>query len=133
MAANGLSGMNPTQSGTGFLSFNSLPPRLIVTAEDEEFDERSIKHWQEEGYDVTYLPMGEGGKPYVQSLRAVTDELGKPPYVQFLRKSDGSQSLEKYTLSSRTVMRPPSASTSQPSPCHTVALSSATIPRRCHT
>jgi len=77
MTTNGLSEMNPTQSGSGFLSFNSLPPRLIVTAEDDEFDETSIEHWQEEGYDVTYLPMGEGGKPYVQSLKAVTDELGE--------------------------------------------------------
>lgn len=76
MAANGVNGHNPTNSGTGFLSFNSLPPRLIVTSEDDEFDETTLQHWRDEGYDVTYLPMGEGGKPYVDALKAVPDELG---------------------------------------------------------
>jgi hypothetical protein len=71
-----VSGLNPTQSGTGFLSFNSLPPRLIITSEDEEFDETTLQHWKDEGYDVTYLPMNEGGKPYVQALKSVPDELG---------------------------------------------------------
>lgn len=42
-------GLNPTQSGTGFLSFNSLPPRLWITSEDEEFDETTIQHWKDEG------------------------------------------------------------------------------------
>ena len=68
--------MNPTQSGTGFLSFNSLPPRLWITSEDEEFDETTIKHWKDEGYDVTYLPMGSGGKAYVNELRSLSDDLG---------------------------------------------------------
>jgi hypothetical protein len=42
-------GLNPTQSGAGFLSFNSLPPRLWITSEDEEFDETSVQHWKDEG------------------------------------------------------------------------------------
>jgi hypothetical protein len=77
MATNGATGHNPTSSGTGFLSFNSLPPRLIVTSEDKEFDETTLQHWRDEGFDVTYLPMDEGGKPYVQALKSVPDELGK--------------------------------------------------------
>lgn len=79
MATNGASGVNPTQSGTGFLSFNSLPPRLLITSEDDEFDQTTLQHWKDEGYDVTYLPVGEGGKPYIQALKSVPDELGVLP------------------------------------------------------
>ncbi|KIW05527.1 hypothetical protein, variant [Verruconis gallopava] len=70
-----VNGLNPTQSGTGFLSFNSLPPRLWITSEDEEFDETTIQHWKDEGFDVTYLPMNGGGKPYVQELKRLADDL----------------------------------------------------------
>jgi hypothetical protein len=69
-------GINPTQSGTGFLSFNSLPPRLWITSEDEEFDETTIHHWKDEGFDVTYLPMNGGGKAYVNELKRLSDDLG---------------------------------------------------------
>jgi hypothetical protein len=41
--------MNGTQNGTGFLSFNSHPPRLLVTAEDADFDEIAMQHWRDEG------------------------------------------------------------------------------------
>jgi len=68
-------GLNPTQSGKGFLSFNSLPPRLHVTAEDDEFDETTLQHWRDEGFDVTYLPMNGGGKPYVAALKNLSNDL----------------------------------------------------------
>jgi hypothetical protein len=35
--------------GNGFLSFNSMPPRLVVTAEDDEFDEQTLQNWRDEG------------------------------------------------------------------------------------
>jgi hypothetical protein len=41
--------MTATQNGTGFLSFNSRPPRLFITAEDAEFDEIAMQHWRDEG------------------------------------------------------------------------------------
>lgn len=35
--------------GTGFLSFNSMPPRLHITADTDDFDEVTIQHWKDEG------------------------------------------------------------------------------------
>jgi hypothetical protein len=34
---------------TGFLSFNSHPPRVYVTAEDDDFDETTLQDWRDEG------------------------------------------------------------------------------------
>lgn len=31
------------------------------------------------GFDVTYLPYNGGGKPYVNALRHLSDDLGKAP------------------------------------------------------
>jgi hypothetical protein len=50
--------MNGSTNGTtaGFLSFNKSPPRLHITAEDDEFDETSLQHWRDEGmvaYDLS--------------------------------------------------------------------------------
>ncbi|KAF2670908.1 carboxymethylenebutenolidase [Microthyrium microscopicum] len=64
--------MNGHSNGTsgGFLSFNSQAPRLFITAEDEEFDLETIQHWKDEGYEVSYHPMGEGGKVYAQEVKS---------------------------------------------------------------
>jgi hypothetical protein len=73
MAANGHA--NGADRAPGFLSFNSLPPRLHITSEDDEFDEVTIQHWREEGFDVTYLPMGEGGKAYRDAIKDLPNDL----------------------------------------------------------
>jgi len=44
-----MSALPPTQSGKGFLSFNSMPPRLWITADDDSFDEVIFQYWREEG------------------------------------------------------------------------------------
>jgi hypothetical protein len=73
-----MNGSNGTPNPTsGFLSFNSHPPRVIVTAEDDEFDEVTIRHWKEEGFDVTYIPMGNGGKLYAQQIKAISSKLSE--------------------------------------------------------
>jgi len=64
-----------TQNGTGFLSFNSHPPRLYITSEDDEFDEKTIQHWKEEGLDVTYFPMGNGGPEYRRMVKSWSNNL----------------------------------------------------------
>lgn len=33
---------------TGFLSFNQHPPKVIVTAEDEDFDDVTLQYWRDE-------------------------------------------------------------------------------------
>jgi len=55
---------------TGFLSFNSHPPKVYITAEDDEFDPVTTQHWKEEDYDVSYHPMGTGGKAYRDLIKS---------------------------------------------------------------
>jgi len=52
-----------------------MPPRLHVTADDDEFDPTIIQHFREEGFDVTYLPYGNGGKAYKDKLKHLADDL----------------------------------------------------------
>jgi hypothetical protein len=50
--------MNGATNGTtaGFLSFNKSPPRLHITAEDDEFDETTLQHWRDEGMAAPKTP-----------------------------------------------------------------------------
>ncbi|KAF2011129.1 NTF2-like protein [Aaosphaeria arxii CBS 175.79] len=57
----------------GWLSFNHSTPILYVTAEDEEFDLETLRAWREEGFIVKYIPMGKGGKTYVNTLHHLGD------------------------------------------------------------
>jgi hypothetical protein len=58
----------------GFLSnsFPHSPPRLYFTAEDDDFDDETLREWREEGYEVAYVPMGRGGKVYGERLNALS-------------------------------------------------------------
>jgi len=52
-----------------------MPPRIHVTADDDEFDETILQHLREEGFDATYLPFGDGGKAYRDELKHLADDL----------------------------------------------------------
>ncbi|TFA98385.1 hypothetical protein CCMA1212_009887 [Trichoderma ghanense] len=56
-----------------FLSqdFPRQPPRLYITAESDDFDPVTIAEWQAEGFDVQYLPMGNGGDEYLRKLKGL--------------------------------------------------------------
>ena len=54
---------------------NIRPPRLYLTADDDEFDGTILQHFREEGFDVSYLPMGDSVKAYKDSLRHLADDL----------------------------------------------------------
>jgi len=63
-------------NSNGWLSFNPETPRLYITAETDdvsEFDQKTLKAWQEEGFKVTYVPFGKGGKTYVNQLHHLGD------------------------------------------------------------
>ncbi|KNG44488.1 dienelactone hydrolase [Stemphylium lycopersici] len=60
----------------GWLSFRSSTPVLYITSEDEEFDMETMKAWRDEGFIVEYIPMGKGGKQYVQTLYKLGDSMG---------------------------------------------------------
>lgn len=67
----------PGLTSGGFLYNNgNNNARLCVTAETEDFDMEIIKNWQEEGFDVVYLPYNSGGKDYARRLQSVKDGLG---------------------------------------------------------
>ncbi|CAK4033153.1 Hypothetical predicted protein [Lecanosticta acicola] len=71
--------MSTPPAGTGFLKFNSLPPRLHITAEganaEDDFDPDIPQYFKEEGFDVTYLPWNNGGKAYRNALAHLPDDL----------------------------------------------------------
>ncbi|KAJ5179024.1 hypothetical protein N7492_002234 [Penicillium capsulatum] len=50
--------------------------RVCITAETGEFDGETIQNWQDEGFDVIYLPLNGGGKDYESRLRGVKEGLG---------------------------------------------------------
>ncbi|KAJ5618674.1 hypothetical protein N7528_006785 [Penicillium herquei] len=50
--------------------------RLCITSETDEFDVETIKDWQDEGFDVVYLPLNGGGKDYEDRLRSIKEGLG---------------------------------------------------------
>jgi hypothetical protein len=60
----------------GWLSFRHSTPTLYVTAEDDEFDVETLSAWRAEGFNVKYVPMGNGGKTYVNTLHHLGDAMG---------------------------------------------------------
>lgn len=50
-------------------------PRLCITSEEDEFDTDTIRNWQNEGFEVTYVPLNEGGKEYAGLLESVKEGL----------------------------------------------------------
>ncbi|ORX95006.1 hypothetical protein BCR34DRAFT_498821 [Clohesyomyces aquaticus] len=60
-------------NSNGWLSFNHSTPTLYITAEDDEFDEETLRAWRDEGFLVKYVPMGKGGKTYVNTLHHLGD------------------------------------------------------------
>lgn len=64
-----------SQNGTNhndpnFLSdnFPRDPPKLYITAESDDFDAMTLAEWRNEGFNVEYIPMEDGGDEYVQKL-----------------------------------------------------------------
>ena len=51
-------------------------PRLVITAEDEDFDSSILARWREEGFDVSYLPYLGNAKQYAQQIHHLADPLG---------------------------------------------------------
>ncbi|KAF2195016.1 NTF2-like protein [Zopfia rhizophila CBS 207.26] len=66
----------PTKSGSGFLTFNSLPPRVWIASSSPQPPEKTLLYWKEEGFDATYLPYDPSNqKAYVNTLRSLHDDL----------------------------------------------------------
>ena len=66
-------------SSNGWLSFNKATPKVYITAESDnpaDFDEVIIEQWRDEGFQVQYLPFGDGGKAYTKTLHSLGHGLG---------------------------------------------------------
>ena len=50
-------------------------PRVVLTAEDESFDQTTTQQWQDEGFQVTYLPFTGTRKQYERELQHLPDPL----------------------------------------------------------
>lgn len=53
----------------------SQQPRVVVTAEDPDFDATTLQHWRDEGFEVSYLPFTDTRKTYVHQLHHLADPL----------------------------------------------------------
>ncbi|THZ51736.1 carboxymethylenebutenolidase [Aureobasidium pullulans] len=59
----------------GFLTFNSMPPRVHVLCDDTEFDRVFLKHLRQEGFDVNYLPFTGDVKGFKWTIQHLADDL----------------------------------------------------------
>jgi hypothetical protein len=59
-------------------TFSDTVPKLFITAETDsmaEFDQITLKHWRAEGFDITYIPFGNGGKEYADEMKSIARTL----------------------------------------------------------
>jgi hypothetical protein len=58
---------------------NNTTPKLYITADTDsaaEFDQVTLEHWREEGFNVTFVPFGEDGVVYTDTLKSISTGLG---------------------------------------------------------
>ena len=53
----------------------SRAPQLIVTGDEEDPDPSIVQHFEDEGFGVTYVARGEGGKAYTDQLKNFAKDL----------------------------------------------------------
>jgi hypothetical protein len=49
---------------------------VIIAAESDDFAEEVIQQWQAEGFNVIYVPFGNGGKDFVARVKNTGDHIG---------------------------------------------------------
>ena len=50
-------------------------PKVVITAQDYEFDRATIQNWRAEGFEVSYLPFIGSREDYVHRLQHLADPL----------------------------------------------------------
>lgn len=60
--------------------FNSLNKskvvHVIIAAESDDFAEEVIQQWEAEGFNVIYVPFGNGGKDFVARIKTAGEYVG---------------------------------------------------------
>lgn len=49
---------------------------VILAAETDDFDKETAQKWRDEGFDVAYVPMLQGGNDFIKRLHTVGDNFG---------------------------------------------------------
>jgi carboxymethylenebutenolidase len=61
---------------TGFLTFNSQPPRIWITGPSPHAPERELLAWKDEGFDTSYLPYTSANEAaYTRTLKSLHNDL----------------------------------------------------------
>ncbi|KAL4787628.1 hypothetical protein BJX76DRAFT_302207 [Aspergillus varians] len=90
---------------SGFLYTNSRNARLIITAETPEFDTEFIQSWQNEGFNVVYVPYDDNEKEYTRRLMAVKEGLGVGDNYGIIAFGEAASFCLEYYLKPNNVSR----------------------------
>ena len=50
-------------------------PKVVITAQNNEFDQATIQNWRAEGFEVSYLPFTGSREDYIHCLQHLADPL----------------------------------------------------------
>lgn len=95
----------PGLSGGLLYNNGSNNARVCITSETGEFDMDTIKNWQDEGFDVVYLPLDGGGKEYEGRLKGVKEGLGVGENYAVIAYGDAANYCLDYYLKSQNANR----------------------------
>lgn len=57
------------------LSWNKTIPRVVLTSDTDDFDQTTISHFKEEGFQLSYLAYQGKKSEYMQKLQHLQDPL----------------------------------------------------------
>ncbi|KAF7715440.1 Uncharacterized protein PECH_007138 [Penicillium ucsense] len=98
--------INAPGIGGGFLYNNgNNNARVCITSETGEFDVETIKAWQDEGFDIVYIPLDGGGREYESRLRSVKEGLGVGENYAVIAYGDAANYCLDYYIKSQNASR----------------------------
>ncbi|KAK5132863.1 hypothetical protein LTR08_008579 [Meristemomyces frigidus] len=65
-------------------------PHVILTAETDDFDEETTQLWRDEGFNVAYEPLLNGGNEYIQRVHTTGDGFGSSEYYAVVAFGDAA-------------------------------------------
>lgn len=92
-----MSTSNPsTAPTTGFLSFNSRPPRLYITSPRAHAPEPTLLAWQAEGFEAIYLPFDLAQQAdYISRVKSIHKDLALGETYAILAYGDAATAVLK--------------------------------------
>lgn len=85
-----------TGTTTGFLSFNSRPPRLYITSTRAQAPEATLLAWQAEGFETTYIPFDLAQQAaYISTIKTLHKDLAIGETYAILAYGDAATTVLK--------------------------------------